>query len=218
MNKEILEIIENSKTAHNTKNGLFLEKYISYYNMNVRDNYILYQSFDGQGIIDNPYAIFKAFIEREDFLNYVHVWVVNNFENKDYQIIKYSSFSNVIFVKYGSDDYLKYISVSKYLINNCTFPSYFTKKDEQIYINTWHGRTRKKLGFDVPNSRLSMANTIRNFLSSDYILSSDEFMTNVYKKAYKLDGLFNGKIIQEGQPRNDLRYSNKLEVLNKLKY
>lgn len=218
MNEEVLEIIDKSKHNHNTKNGLFLEKYINYYNMKVKDNYILYQSFDGQGIIDNPYALFKAFMKRKDFMDFTHIWVINNFENKDYQILEYSSYPNVIFVQYSSDDYLKYLSTAKYLINNCTFPSYFTKKDEQIYINTWHGKTRKKLGFDVPNSKFAMANTIRNFLSCDYILSGDDHMTNVYKYSYKLDGLYEGYIIQEGHPRNDLRYSNKLEVINKLSY
>lgn len=185
--------------------------------MQIIDNYILYQSFDGQGIIDNPYALFKSFINRKDFFNYVHIWVVDDYDRKWYQIMEFSSYSNIRFVKYGTDEYLYYLSVSKYLINNCTFPSYFTKKNNQVYINTWHGKTIKKLGYDVPNSKLFIGNTIRNFLSCDYILSSDKDMTEVYRKSYKLDGIFNGKIIEEGQPRNDLNYTNKMYVINKLK-
>ena len=217
MNKQVLSIIEQSKQVHNTKNGLFLEKYINYYNLPVKDNFILYESFCGQGIIDNPYALFQAFMKRSDFSDYQHIWVVDNFEDKWYQIMEYSIYPNVRFIKYGSDEYLKYLSISKYLINNCTFPTYFTKKAEQIYINTWHGITIKKLGFDVPNSRLSMGNTIRNFLSSDYILSANDHMTNVFLHSYKLDGIYNGKIIQEGQPRNDLSFIERSSVIDKLR-
>lgn len=216
-NKKILNIIEQSKKKHSTKNALFLEKYIKYYELPVKENHILYESFCGQGIIDNPYALFKSFMKRDDFKKYVHIWVVDNFEEKWFQIIEYSKYSNIRFVSYGSDEYLLYLSTAKYLINNCTFPTYFTKKDEQVYVNTWHGIAFKCLGYDVPNSRLTLGNTMRNFLSADYMLSANEHMTNVYLKGYKLDGIYNGTIIEEGQPRNDLSYTNKKYVIEKLK-
>ena len=215
-NEKVLSIIEKSKQNHNTKNGLFLEKYIKYYNMPVQDNIVLYESFCGQGIIDNPYALFKSFMKRDDFKDYIHVWVLDDYESKWYQIIEYSHYANIRYVLHGSDEYLKYLSVAKYLINNCTFPSYFTKKDEQIYINTWHGKPIKKLGYDVPDSRLSLGNTVRNFLSADYLLSADPHMTDVYKHGYMMDGLYKGTIIEEGNPRCDLSYTDKDYVYKKL--
>lgn len=215
-NERILKIIEKSKQNHSTKNGLFLEKYIGYYNMPVQDNIVLYESFCGQGIIDNPYALFKSFMKRDDFKDYIHVWVLDNFESKWFQILEYNQYTNIRYVLYGSDEYLKYISTAKYLINNCTFPSYFTKKDEQIYVNTWHGRTIKKLGYDVPDSRLSLGNTVRNFLCSDYLISTDSHMTDVYKNGYMMDGLYQGTIIEEGNPRCELSYTDKKYVYEKL--
>lgn len=216
-NQKILDIIEKSKKSHNTKNGLFLEKYIGYYNMSIKDNYVLYESFNGQGIIDNPYGIFRAFLRRLDFVQYIHIWVIDDFEEKWYQIMEFTNLPNVRFVKYGSDQYLEYLSTSKYLINNCTFPPYFIKKDEQIYINTWHGIPIKCLGYDVPNSRLTLGNTMRNFLSADYLLTASDHMTDVWLRGYKLDGLYEGTIIQEGQPRMDLCYQNKDYVISKLR-
>ena len=216
-NKRILEIIEQSKKNHNTKTGLFLEKYLKYYSMPVIENCILYESFNGQGVIDNPYGLFRAFQKRNDFKKYTHIWVLDDFESNWFMITELSSYSNVRFVKYGSDDYLKYLSVSKYLINNCTFPPYFTKKDEQIYINTWHGVTMKKLGYDVPNSNMELGNTLRNFLSADYHITANKFMTEVMLHSYKLDGIYGGTIIEEGQPRTDLGYTKRSYVLEKLR-
>lgn len=215
--KRILEIIEQSKKNHNTKTGLFLEKYIGYYSMPIEENFILYESFNGQGIIDNPYGLFKAFQKRNDFKEYTHIWVLDDFESNWFMITELSIYPNVRFVKYGSDEYLKYLSVCKILINNCTFPPYFTKKDEQIYINTWHGITLKKLGYDVPNSNMDLGNTIRNFLSADYHITANSFMTNIMLHSYKLDGIYNGTIIEEGQPRIDLGFVKKTYVIEKLR-
>lgn len=217
MRNDILNIIEQSKIKHNNKNTLFLEKYLNYYSMPVNNNVILYESFNGDGMIDNPYGIFKAFERRIDFNKYTHVWVINNYEVEWFNIIEYSKYFNVKFILHGSDDYLYYLSTSKYLINNCTFPPYFTKKREQVYINTWHGITNKRLGYDVPNSNIDMGNTIRNFLSCDYIVSANSFMTDVYQNAYKLNGIWDGKYIEVGQPRNDLMFNDRQYVINKLK-
>lgn len=172
--------------------------------MPIQDNVILYESFSGEGIIDNPRGLFEAFKKRMDFNDYIHVWVLKNSYNYDFDFLKYSNYSNVKFIYYGTNEYLKYISIAKYLINNCTFPPYWTKKDEQVYLNTWHGITRKKLWFDVKNSEISMGNTIRNFLLSDYILSENSFMDHVFLSAAKLDGIGNEKLIRKvWAPRKD---------------
>ena len=217
LRNDILQIIEKAKEKHNNKNSLFLEKYLKYYSLPVDDYTILYESFNGSGMIDNPYAIFKEFQSRDDFKQYQHIWVIDGYEDKWCQILEYSLFTNVKFVLYGSDSYLHYLSTSKYLINNCTFPSYFIKKENQVYVNTWHGITRKHLGYDVINSNMDMGNTIRNFLACDYIVSASEYMTNIYLHSYKLDGVWNGKFIEVGQPRNDLTINtDKEDIINKL--
>ncbi|MFQ7801277.1 MAG: CDP-glycerol glycerophosphotransferase family protein [Coprobacillus cateniformis] len=54
-------------------------------------------------------------------------------------------------------------------------------------------------------------------MSSDYLISPSEFMTTIYKQAFKLDGIYQGNIIQEGQPRNDnLFNTNRNDIINKL--
>ena len=84
LNKEILEIIENSRESHNKKMTLFLDRYISdFYSLPVRDNVILYESFSGAGMIDNPYGIFLDLVSNQ-FLE--HIWVLKDFDENSYNI------------------------------------------------------------------------------------------------------------------------------------
>ena len=46
---------------------------------------------------------------------------------------------NVKFIKFQSVEYREYLATAKYLINNVSFPGYFTKRKEQIFVDTWHG-------------------------------------------------------------------------------
>ena len=155
-------------------------------------------------MIDNPRGIFDFFKKRLDFNKYIHVWVLKKSYNYDFEFLEYSKYTNVKFVFYGTEEYLKYISIAKYLINNCTFPPYWTKKKGQVYLNTWHGITRKRLWFDVKNSEISMGNTIRNFLAADYIISENSFMDNIFLSAAKLNGIGNDKLIKNvWAPRRD---------------
>src|SRR5699024_56794 len=90
------------------------------------------------------------------------------------------------------------------ILNNSTFPPYFTKKESQVYINTWHGTPLKAMGLDVEDSLLSSQNIIKNFLSSDILLSPNPHTSEVFKRAYKLEGLYNGNLLEIGYPRTDL--------------
>ena len=186
--------------------------------MPIKDNVILYESFAGAGMIDSPYAIFLNFLHRTDFINYQHIWVIKKFEDNDFRCLEYADKPNVKFVTYGSDDYLKYISIAKYLINNNTFPTYWTKKKGQVYINTWHGIPRKKLFFDIPDNEMNMGNTIRNFLSADYIFSYDTLMTTAFLSGAKLADLCGEKVLSIENPRRYLALPKKkiLDLLSEV--
>lgn len=189
-----------SKNNHRRVN-----KYAKYYDsLNVEQNTILYESRDGNSITDSPYAMFKYMINSSKFKSFRHVWSVADFEALSPVISKFKDMPNVEFVKRNSEKYLKYLATSKYLINNSTFQSFFTPKSNQIYINTWHGTPLKKMGFDIPGNPSHSQNVLRNFLSTDYILSPNLHTTKVFSDSYKLKGLYKGTIIEEGYPRIDL--------------
>lgn len=204
---------------------LFSKKFIKlklvafYYKFQkVKKNIIVYESFFGRGVTDNPYAIFNSFMADSSFSKYKHYWVIDNFRDNKIIIKKYKKLKNVYFIKHNSLKYIRLLCSSKYLINNVTFPSWFIKKDEQVYINTWHGIPLKTLGYDMPNGNLEVSNTVRNFLMTDYLISPNEFMTDLYlNSAFKLREIYRGKIITNGYPRLDLLTTSKREdVINLL--
>lgn len=155
-------------------------------------------------MICNPYAIFQYLLEKEEYQDYTHIWVIDDFADNKLQIEKYEQYPNVRFVKYKTKEYCKALATTKYLINNVSFPSYFLKREEQIYLNTWHGTPLKNMGFDIPGANITQGNTMKNLLSADYLISSGPYMTRTaYENSYKLKNLYEGTILEEGFPRND---------------
>jgi len=182
-------------------------QYTQYYEKcSVNDKTILYESRDGKSLTDSPYAIFKYLLHNPEYKDYHHIWSISNFEDLETIISAYQRLDNVTFVKRNSKAYLKALASSKYLINNSTFQSFFIRKHEQIYINTWHGTPLKSMGFDIPGNPSVSQNVVRNFLSADYLISPNEHTTNMFLDSYKLKGIYNGEIIEEGYPRMDLTF------------
>lgn len=188
------------KDNHNRVN-----QYANFYEtLTVKKNTILYESRDGNSITDSPYAIFKYMIDNTNYSEFVHIWSIDDFDALSSVISKYKDIPNVKFVKRNSKDYLKYLATCEYLINNSTFQSFFIPKSDQVYINTWHGTPLKNMGFDIPGNPSQSQNVVRNFLSTDYILSPNTHTTEIFTESYKLNGLYEGTIIEEGYPRIDL--------------
>nr|WP_280518584.1 CDP-glycerol glycerophosphotransferase family protein [Lederbergia wuyishanensis] len=189
-------------------------QYARYYEKsNVRKCTILYESREGKSITDNPYAMFKYMLNNPKFKQYTHIWSVQELEPLKTVISKYKDYPNVKFVQRNSKAYIKYLATCQYLINNSTFPSYFIPKTEQTYINTWHGTPLKKMGYDIPGNPIQTHNVVRNFLSSDFILSPNMHTTDIFRKSYKLDGVYHGTIIEEGYPRIDLTFNTNRETV-----
>ncbi len=188
-----------------------------YEHSRLKETSILYEAFYGRGMLCGPYALFIEALETPELKGYKHIWVID--DKKELKRVKglYKGFDNVSFVKFGSFKYVKALATVKYLINNSTFIDMYTKREGQVYINTWHGIPLKTLGYDMPDGAIESANIQRNFLVTDYLVSASPFMTDMYKKSYRLDGMFEGKIIEEGYPRLDLLIKNKREdVLSRL--
>ncbi|MBP2399412.1 glycosyltransferase [Glutamicibacter protophormiae] len=173
-----------------------------YFYAPLRNNFVFYEAFDGLGINCNPAAIFESLIANRAYSHLHHVWSIRDADVLASLIDKFADFDNISFVKYRSITYFEMLSTCKYLINNSTFPHEFAKRNDQVYINTWHGIPVKKMGYEVPNGRSDARNVVRNFLSADYILSSGAFFSeDILSTSFKLSNIYQGKILEVGQPR-----------------
>lgn len=160
---------------------------------------VLYESFAGSGVLDNPEAIFREILASPDLAHLRHVWALDKSSAHDAVRREFQSDRRVRFVERESADYWKALSTSGTLVNNATFPVQFGKRPGQVYLNTWHGTPLKAMGYDMPDGARESANTIRNFVQADYLLAQNAFMAEqMYGRAYKLDGVFRGTVIREG--------------------
>jgi len=172
----------------------------------VLDNVIFYECRDGKSMTDSPYAVFKYLITNQQYKNYIHIWCIDD-NSYGWRTIKqkFANNENVKFVKRNTEEYLFYLTSSKFLFTNSTFQSYFIPKKEQICVNTWHGIPLKKMGYDIQKGNpAGLQNVVRNFFFADFLVSPDQHTTNMYKHSFKLDGAYTGKIVETGYPRIDL--------------
>ena len=214
--------VHQVKLLSNILNNRYLGRrtlYAYYYKyVPVSRKTVLYEAFSGRGMLCNPYAIFLELFHNPKYSRYRHVWVLDQLENHAELIQEYRKYRNVKFVEYQSKHYLKYLCKAGYVINNSTFPTYYTKKEKQIYLNTWHGIPLKTLGYDMPNGKIEVANTVRNMLTSDYMISANPFLTSIYLESYKLHQIYEGGIIEEGYPRLDiLKRFTREQIVDKLR-
>jgi CDP-glycerol glycerophosphotransferase len=176
----------------------------AYFHTTVDENKVFYESFSGNGALCNPRAVFEHLLNDPLYSHFQHVWALNNGESRTVFESEYSHLPNVSTVTTGTVEYWQQLSTAKYLFNNSTFPWKFSKRPQQIYINTWHGTPLKTMGYDSNEGAYGAANILRNFVQADYIISPNTYTTDtMLKSAYKLDGIFEGTILEYGYPRID---------------
>ena len=173
----------------------------------VQPRTVLYESFAGNGVLCNPEAIFRELLASRDLADLRHIWVLDHPRRHPAIVREFAGNDRVSFVRRGSSAYHRALATSGYLVNNATFPPEFSKRDGQLYLNTWHGTPLKSMGYDMPDGPRESANTLRNFVSADFLLSQNAFMTErMYAEAYRLRGAFHGLVIEEGYPRVDRQF------------
>ena len=175
----------------------------------IRAGSVLYESFAGNGALCNPEAIFRELLRNPDPTVREHIWVLDRMRSHPGIRREFARDATVRFVRRGSAKYFRALGTSQYLINNATFPPEFSKRAGQTYLNTWHGTPLKRMGYDMPDGASESANTLRNLLSADFLLSQNEYMTTtMYHDAYRLRGAFRGLVIEAGYPRVDRQHSD----------
>ena len=170
-------------------------------NLPLREDVIFYESFLGNQISCNPFAVFKNIMDDPMYTGYTHVWSVT----PETQIPGWmNNLENVLFVQRGSHLNRRFLATAKYLVNNVTFPAYFIRRVGQKYLNTWHGTPMKTLGKDVGTGILEHRNVARNFLQATHIITPNEHTTNVLLDRYDVENLVTAKVAYTGYPRIDL--------------
>ncbi|MBQ4031372.1 MAG: CDP-glycerol glycerophosphotransferase family protein [Bacilli bacterium] len=214
-NKTIRKIARKLYQANNEQQyKKFYKKY------DVDDKVILFEAFGGRNYTCSPKAIYEKMITMKEFQDYKMVWAF--VEPGKHEV---APFKNLEIVVSKSDDYYMYCSKAKYWIVNSIMPEGITKKENQVYVQCWHGTPLKKLRCDIEVNGAAL-NTVeeikkRNDIDAarfDYFISPSKYCTEKFTSAFNLKAL--GKeniIIEEGYPRNDFLFNKTKKDVDAIK-
>lgn len=194
--------------------------YTKYYEkLKVNENEALFQSYEGSSISGNVFYLLKEMCGRKEYDMFnKYVAVEKNKIKTTKKFLSNYGMKNVNVISIHSRKYCRLLAQSKFLINNATFPTYFIKKEGQIYINTWHGTPLKAMGRNIKSAPNELGNSQRNFLMSDYLIYPNEFTYKHMKDDYMLDNLYNGEYVISGYPRNSAFFNEASKKEIKQKY
>lgn len=169
----------------------------------------LFESGVGVQYADSPKALYEELIRINP--NAECVWAYNQ-----------TSFIHPMstrVVKRLSPLYYYYLATSKYWINNQNFPSYISKRKKNVYLQTWHGTPIKKMLFDLETIHGREEGYVGRIKKAteqwSYLISQNDYASKNFRTAFR----YNGPILEEGYPRNDILVNNpeKRMIINKIR-
>lgn len=168
---------------------------------------ILFSTFDGRSYGDSPKAIYEYMLGDERFEDYKFVWAFR--EPKRFTFVLDNP--NTYVVTVNTADYERACAEAKYWVYNYRMADHIYPKDDQVYIQLWHGTPLKRLGYDIEISENAMNSKeeIRSKYKIDaekfkYILAPSHFAAEKFISAWNLEEA--GKtdtVVELGYPRND---------------
>ncbi len=188
--------------------------------VSIDDKMAIFISFHGRGYSDNPRAIYEEMMKDERFADFQFIWFIKNHKSKNLNI------PGAIIKEYFSFEYFYYLSKSKYWIINCKMPTYIQKKNDQVYLQTWHGTPLKRLAHDIIapedatfyRSGLSFEKMVQSYdidvARYNYMISPNKFCTEVFQTSFAIN---RERLIETGYPRNDFITNASKEDIEDLK-
>jgi CDP-glycerol glycerophosphotransferase len=174
----------------------------------VEERTVLFESYVGSGYSCSPKALYQAMLRDRRFDGYTLIWALKRPE--DYA--REAELARATLVKWGSPEYFAAYAKAKYWMCNCAVPAEVSPREDQIYVQTWHGTPLKRFGCDITpagiGTRRAAEARLRRWRSSaakfTWLLSQSSFASEKLTSALGLDPVSAPRVIRElGYPRND---------------
>lgn len=173
-----------------------------YEKLSVNPKDILFESKHGEDLAGNIFALIRE-LKKEAYKEFRVLLAMEPKYMEQYQtLLANYGLNHVTMIDIRSKDYAKALASSKYLVTDTSFPPYYIKKKEQVYLNTWHGTPLKAMGRIVPNREYALGNIQRNFLIADYLLYQNDFSKEAFMTDYMIKDIYPGTALVSGYPRN----------------
>lgn len=175
---------------------------------------IFYETMSGSRMGDNPYGIFEHLRSHPEYGEFLHVWSVDSRAAIPDQ---YRNASDVVFARRNTRSYTYFLATAGYVVCNASLPGFFTRRQDQKYMNTWHGIPYKALGRSTPTAKFGSPAGNATFTKATHILSPCEFTTQKIISAYSMSGVSNATIAELGYPRVDRTIAPKPNTQDELR-
>ena len=187
----------------------------------VDEKLIIFGCFNGRSYCDSPKAIYNYLINNDKYKEYQYVWAFNEVE--EHKFLEDNQNTRVINIK--SKEFYKVLGKAKYWIFNYKIQDYIFPKENQVFVQCWHGTPLKRLGCDLEhfNNAMNTVSEIRKRYHIEaskfsYFLSPSKFASEKFITAWDLERINKKDIIlEEGYPRNDFLINYNKEDVERIK-
>ncbi len=172
----------------------------------VDEKKILLEAAAGGRPADNIAAILKELAKDPAYKEYTVYLAGGKSVCKDRKkFVKQQGMSGrVKTVAINSLKYYKVLATAKYLVSEDSFIYIFTKRREQVYLNTWHGTPLMTMGKNKKTDYAMIGNEQKTFFDADFLLCQSEYAMNHMVEDYMLENFAKTKIWLSGAPRNEV--------------
>jgi CDP-glycerol glycerophosphotransferase len=190
--KKLKRIIRNKKAF-----GKFLYIHV-FLKRPMVNNWILFESFFGKSFSDSPKYIYE-YISANVPGKYKCIWVIDKKGTKiPFRHKKIKRFSL---------RYYYYLARCKYMVFNSRQPVWALKREDSVFLQTWHGTPLKKLVFDIEDINSATPKykqqVYKQSRAWDYLIAANGFSSETFKRCF----LFDNTMLETGYPRNDILHS-----------
>lgn len=172
----------------------------------LKKNKILFSAFSARSFSDNPKYIAEEVLSED--INADCVFVLDHYPTEKLP-------SGIRVVKYNTLQYLYELATSKVWVDNTRKQDFVVKRDEQIYIQTWHGALPfKKIEKDTASLLTDKyIKTAKNDSSMiNYLLTSSRFGKEIFEQSF----WYSGTILITGSPRLDILFKDNQNLKKKI--
>lgn len=178
------------------------------YFLPIKNKKVIFSSYAGKQYSGNPRIISEKLHEMYPETDIV--WLMNNFGKVINDIPSY-----VRVVENESFLAAYELYTAKIWVDNCRKPTFFKKRKKQTYIQTWHGTPFKLIEADAGKKlgKRYRKYAKRDSKNIDLLISGNKYSTKILKRAFEYDGT----LFENGNPRNDMFFSDNKDVIKNIK-
>lgn len=190
-----LQLVSKSRRKTAPK---YIQGYLDGQFESIKLNNALFEANHGKTNSGNMFALAIELASRQNFKIY---WASKNPISAQ-KMFEFYGISNIEVIEHLSYEYGNIMATAELLFSDNTFYPFFSKREGQRYINTWHGTPLKTLGEDIKGEETSFGNIVKNMLQVDNMYFSNRHTADHHLSSLDLDGVLNTNVYIAPSPRN----------------